>query len=218
MNMRRHRTSFITFYLMDFLKSNVFMYWNNLIGNNKLYTVFILNQASNMNFYKPLSVLISVLLISFLSFGQSIKNFYNHCNTFFPKDKISVNPPNVTFSSEETFHRKFYHLNCKEYNNLYNRPVNKIIIVTNASDTVEQIDIYLPFDTTLHKEMEKDLGASTLGWMAFNREEIKDTAHIIGNRFWFLEKVKIGFKCLRFNSWSGEKQEDFIIISILPKI
>lgn len=95
---------------------------------------------------------------------------------------------------------------------LYGRPIQNIAIGI-SDDTIASIALYVPFDTTLHKEIERDLGTPELGWMGFARGT--DTSGIIWTRYWDLPKYSVGFKCTRYQYQMGERKEDWIAISLI---
>ncbi|HEY0679372.1 MAG TPA: hypothetical protein VGD17_13880, partial [Chitinophagaceae bacterium] len=110
-----------------------------------------------------------------------------------------------------------YRLHCEKVKTLYNLPIEKVLIHVIENDTVNAIRIYLPFDSTLHKRIEAELGPSETAWMSFQPGDT-DTAGIIWDRRWLIDDYIIWFRCTRYIPLLGESSDDRIILVLMPRI
>jgi hypothetical protein len=156
---------------------------------------------------------LSMLCVHILS-GQNIRTFESLLKTY-PigsrpdTSKLSTieDPPSLLFDA-------MYLIKYDGSNTLYGRSIYSIALGVRA-DTIISINIYVPFDTTLHKEMERDLGKPELGWMGFAPGS--DTTGVIWTRYWDLPTYSVGFKCTRYQYQIGDVKDDLLAISLLPR-
>jgi hypothetical protein len=147
--------------------------------------------------------------------GQSIKEFYRHCNTIPLNSRFDAKNSSLQYEYDKYGYARSYRLPCDPVKMLYNLPILKVLLHVDA-DTVNAIKIFLPFDSTLPKRMEADLGPSEAAWMAFEPGEL-DTASIIWDRRWFLDDYIIWFHCTRYITLRGHAKDDWIILALLPR-
>lgn len=161
---------------------------------------------------------IFMLTASFMEMrGQSVKEFYRLCNTVPLMSRFDEKTSSLQFEYSKYSYGKTYRLKCESIKTLYNLPIEKILIHVIETDTVNSIQIYLPFDSTLHKRIEADLGPSEGAWMAFEPGKL-DTAGIIWDRRWFMDDYIVWFRCTRYISLLGESREDKILIVLMPRL
>ena len=96
---------------------------------------------------------------------------------------------------------------------LYGRPIHSIALGVKA-DSIAAISIYVAFDTTLHKEMEHDLGVPEFGWMGFAPGT--NTTGIVWTRYWDLPNYSVSLKCTRYQYQLEAARHDLIAISFVP--
>jgi hypothetical protein len=105
-----------------------------------------------------------------------------------------------------------YLLSCN-IRQIYGLSIEKVLLIA-YEDTARAIKFFLPFDSSLHKRIEEDLGPSVGAWMAVDDEEI-DTSTMIANRRWILPEYIIVFECTRYIKLLGQhKKDDRIMITI----
>lgn len=148
--------------------------------------------------------------------SQSVKDYYRLCNTIPLNSKFDLTKFPLPYERDKYSYGKTYRLECEDLKTLYSLPIIKILIHVVENDTVNAIQIYLPFDSILHKRMEADLGPSKDAWMAFEPGQVA-TSGIIWDRRWFLDEYMIWFRCTRYISLRGETKDDFIILNLMPR-
>lgn len=146
--------------------------------------------------------------------AQSIKAFEPLLAAYPPGSRLNANnlqripePPSFIFDTA-------YLIPYNGDKTLYNRPIEKITLGI-KNDTILSITISVPFDTALHKEMDRELGAPDFGWMGFALGS--DTTGVIWNRYWDLPAYTVSFKCTRYQYRIGEVKQDLIEVSLLQK-
>jgi len=162
-----------------------------------------------------LNLILTISFWTIATHGQSIKEFYRLCNTIPLNSKFNSKTTPLPYEYDKYSYGKTYRLNCEKVKTLYNVPIEKVLIHVVENDTVNAIRIYLPFDSTLHKRIEAELGRSETAWMAFPLGKL-DTAGIIWDRRWFIDDYIVWFRCTRYINLLGEPGDDKILIVLMP--
>lgn len=149
-------------------------------------------------------------------YGQSIKEFHQLCNTVPLNSRFDAKTSSLQFEYDKYGYARSYRLPCDRLKTLYDLPIQKVLIHVDT-DTVNAIKIFLPFDSTLPKRIEADLGPSETAWMAFEPGQL-DTAGIIWDRRWFLDDYVVWFHCTRYIPLRGVARDDFMILALIPRI
>jgi len=148
--------------------------------------------------------------------SQSIKEFYRLCNTVPLNSKFNSKMSTLPYEYDKYSYGKTYRLQCEKVKTLYNVPIEKVLIHVIENDTVNAIQIYLPFDSTLHKRIEAELGPSETAWMVFSPGQL-DTAGIIWDRRWFIDDYILWFRCTRYIPLVGDLLDDKILLIRMPR-
>jgi hypothetical protein len=147
--------------------------------------------------------------------AQSIRNYIAECNTVLLDSRFDTKNPSLQYVYDRYSYGNTYLSPCNKYKSLYNVPILKTLIQVNEHDTVNAIKIYMPFDSTLLKGLESDLGPTEHTWMAFAPGV--DTTGIIWDRKWFVKNYIVFFSCTKYKALLGEANDDYIIVSIWPQ-
>lgn len=154
------------------------------------------------------------LLCAHIPYAQSIKTFDYLLREYAFGSKPDTSKLQKIIDPPSLLYDVMYSIVNDGSKTLYGRPIQTIALGIMA-DTIAAITIYVPFDTTLHKEMERDLGIPEFGWMGFAPGT--DTTGIIWTRYWDLPSYSISFKCTRYQYQMGPVKQDLIVVSILRK-
>lgn len=150
--------------------------------------------------------------------AQSVKDFYKYCSAPQIGEPVILHNARlkVDLDDIDTYQTSYAYL-CDGLLTIYNRPIEKILIKVDTLNRLETIDIHLPFDSILHKEMESDLGKPEMGWMA-KSEDDDASSPVINTRFWTLPKYRVGFRCTRYSYMFKINQRDYIVISLIANL
>lgn len=147
-------------------------------------------------------------------FAQSIKTFEPLFREYPLGSKLHTerlqriaDPPSLLYDA-------MYSVNYDRGKTLYGRPVQDIALGI-RDDTIAAIIIYVSFDSTLHKDLERELGPPELGWMGFAPGT--DTVGVIWTRYWDFQNYSVGFNCTRYQYQIGEVKRDLIAISLMNR-
>lgn len=160
-------------------------------------------------------ILVSVVY-TFAVRGQSIRKFYKACNAVRLNSKFDATNSPWKYEYDKYSYGKTYRLLCDKVTTLYDSKIEKILIHVIETDTVNAIQIFLPFDSTFHRRMEADLGPSETAWMLFEPGRL-DTAGIIRDRRWFLDDYIVWLRCTRYIPLLGEEKDNLLLITLFPR-
>jgi hypothetical protein len=152
-----------------------------------------------------------------LGIAQTVKEYVAQCTTKLLNSKFDSSNYASVYVSDKYSYGKTYLFACTKFKTLYDRRIIKALFEVTEADTIDAVKIYLSFDSTLIKELESDLGPPQPTWMAFP-PGVVDTTHIIWDRYWFIGKYAISFRCTRYMPLLGETDDDYMIIGISPRI
>ena len=148
--------------------------------------------------------------------SQSVREFFRLCNTVPLNSKFDSKLSTFQYEYDKYSYGKTYRLRCEKVKSLYNLPIEKVLIHVVENDTVNAIKIYFPFDSTMHKRIEAELGPSETAWMMFS-SGVVDTAGIIWDRRWFVDDYIVWFRCTRYIPILGESKEDKILLVLMAR-
>jgi hypothetical protein len=147
---------------------------------------------------------------------QSIREFYRLCNLVPLNSRFDAKTSKLQYEYDKYSYGNTYRLPCEQLKTLYNLPIRRILIQVVDNDTVDAIKIFLPFDSTLPKRMETELGPTEHVWMAFEPGKL-DTVGVIWDRKWFVDDYILMMKCTRYIPLLGEEREDLFLLEIFPR-
>jgi hypothetical protein len=99
---------------------------------------------------------------------------------------------------------------------LYNLPVQKVLLIA-YEDTVRAVSVFVPFDSSLHKRLENDLGPSVGAWTESSSEQ-KNISNAFYNMRWMLDRYIVVLDYTRNMRLLRESDaDDRIIITISRK-
>ena len=158
---------------------------------------------------------IILLLVNWAN-AQSIRNYIAECNAGVLNSIFDSKNPSLQRIEDKYSYGDTYLLPpCNKFKTLYKVPILKTLIQVNENDTVNEIKIYLPSDTTLLKRFESDLRSSEMTWLAFPLGA--DTTGIIRPRKWFVNDCIVFFSYTKYKYLLGEEIDDYVIVSIWPR-
>lgn len=160
-------------------------------------------------------ILISLFLVNSVK-AQSVRNYLTACNEVALNSRFDTKNPSLQYVYDKYSYGTTYLSPCDKFKSLYNVPILRTLIQVNEQDTVDEIRIFLPFDSAILKGLEADFGKSETTWMAFMPGD--DTTGLIWDKKWFMKNNVVFFTCTRFKRLLGaESAEDFMIVSIYPR-
>lgn len=98
---------------------------------------------------------------------------------------------------------------------LYGVPIQKTLLIA-YEDTARAIVFFLPFDSSLHKQLDEVLGPSAGVWTIVE-DEPEDTTGMIAKRRWILPEYIIVFECTRYNKLLRRTDDDDRIRILIGK-
>lgn len=158
---------------------------------------------------------IGLVVTALLIRAQSIREFNRLCYTVGPNSRFDATSIPLQKTYDKYVFGDAYLLPCERLKTLYGLPIQKILVHVN-DDTVTDIRVHLPFDSTLPLRLEAELGPSEVAWMMFEPGKV-DTADIIWDKRWFVDDYIIWFRCTRYIPLLGETRDDFMMLVVLPK-
>jgi hypothetical protein len=164
--------------------------------------------------------IIFVLILTFLANlgnAQSVREYIGQCNIGLLNSKFDSSNYESIYVNDKYSYGKTFIFHCTKFKTLYDLPIVKTLFQVTESDTIDAIQIFLPFDSTLVRQLESDLGPPEPTWMAFQPGVI-GTSKIIWDRHWFMDKYVISFRCTRYMPLLGETLDDYMIISVSPRV
>lgn len=154
--------------------------------------------------------------ILFMAEAQGMKEVLEFAKTISLNAHFSKNSTSLQRDLEEhTLQPDAYVLPCN-IKQLYGRSIEKVLLLA-YEDTAHAIILFLPFDTSLHKDIEQELGPSVGAWSSVEDEPL-DTSTMIAKRRWIRPDYIIVFECTRYNKLLGQtKKDDRIRITIAKR-
>ncbi len=160
-------------------------------------------------------ILIVACLRTFVN-AQSVKEYIGQCNIGLLNSKFDSSNYASVYVNDKYSYGKTYLFHCTRFKTLYDLPILNSLFQVNEMDTIDAIKLFLPFDSTLARRLDSELGPPEPTWMAFQPGAV-DTSHIIWDRHWFMDKYLISFRCTRYMLLLGETPDDYILVSIHPR-